>query len=42
VAYIDESETAAMAETAALQILAQFRSDGREGNLNLYTIFGSQ
>jgi SAM-dependent methyltransferase len=38
VAFIDESETAELAKTAGLRCLAQFRSDGREGNLNLYTV----
>lgn len=38
VAYIDESELAALAHEASLSILETFRSDGREGNLNLYAI----
>lgn len=38
VSFIDGEETRALAETAGLRCLAQFRSDGREGNLNLYTI----
>lgn len=38
VAFIDAAETKEMANTAGLRCVAQFRSDGREGNLNLYTI----
>jgi SAM-dependent methyltransferase len=38
VAFIDDAETREMAETAGLQCVTQFRSDGREGDLNLYTI----
>lgn len=38
VAAIDAEETAALAEAAGLSILHQFRSDGREGELNLYTV----
>jgi 2-polyprenyl-3-methyl-5-hydroxy-6-metoxy-1,4-benzoquinol methylase len=38
VAFIDAEETVALAETAGLRCLTQFRSDGREGNLNLYSI----
>jgi SAM-dependent methyltransferase len=38
VAFIDDGETAELAKTAGLRCLAQFRSDGREGNLNLYTV----
>jgi SAM-dependent methyltransferase len=34
---IDESETAALAQSAGLTILSHFHSDGKEGNLNLYT-----
>lgn len=37
---IDEEETAVLAQEAGLQILAQFRSDGKEGNLGLYTVMG--
>jgi len=38
VCYIDSVDTAALAEEAGLAVAEQFRSDGREGNLNLYTI----
>ena len=38
VAFIDAAETSRLAETAGLRMLAQFRSDGREGNLNLYMV----
>ncbi|MCP4356940.1 MAG: class I SAM-dependent methyltransferase [Chloroflexi bacterium] len=38
VCMIDEVETQALAAEAGLQIIKQFRSDGREGDLSLYTI----
>ncbi len=39
VCQVDAVETAVLAEKAGLHILHQFRSDGKEGNLSLYTIF---
>lgn len=38
VCYIDSVETEALAGAAGLVVAEQFRSDGREGDLNLYTI----
>ncbi len=38
VCLIDDIETARLAEVAGLTVIDQFRSDGREGDLNLYTI----
>ena len=38
VAHLDIDMTTNMAETAGLRIVTQFVSDGREGDLNLYTI----
>jgi tRNA (uracil-5-)-methyltransferase TRM9 len=38
VCQIDAAETAVMARAAHLHLLTQFRSDGREGNLSLYTV----
>jgi 2-polyprenyl-3-methyl-5-hydroxy-6-metoxy-1,4-benzoquinol methylase len=42
VAYIDEAETSRLAAEAGLDVLAQFRSDGREGDLNLYTVLARE
>ncbi|MCA9980836.1 MAG: hypothetical protein KDD89_08385, partial [Anaerolineales bacterium] len=39
VTMIDEAATVVLAASANLDIVHQFRSDGRERNLNLYTIF---
>ena len=36
---IDDEETAALAAEASLRVVAMYRSDGREGDLNLYSIF---
>jgi SAM-dependent methyltransferase len=38
VAYIDQFEMAGLAQEAGLAIRQQFRSDGKEGNLNLYAV----
>lgn len=38
VALIDVAATAELAQAAGCRILAQFDGDGREGNLNLYTV----
>lgn len=38
VAFVDESELATLAREVSLSILETFRSDGREGDLNLYAI----
>lgn len=38
VSSIDATYTERLARAAGLDIVAQFRSDGREGNLNLYTV----
>jgi len=40
VALLDAAATAALAQAAGLAVLAQFRDDGREGDLNLYTVLG--
>ncbi len=42
VAMIDEANTAVLAAHANLHIVHQFRSDGREKNLNLYTILSNE
>lgn len=36
--HIDEDEVLALAGSAGLSTLATFRADGREGNLNLYSV----
>lgn len=38
VCFVDAGETAALAGEAGLVVAEQFRSDGREGDLNLYSI----
>jgi len=38
VSYIDEVEMASLAKQAGLRTLATFRADGREGDLNLYSV----
>lgn len=38
VAMIDEPATAELAAAAGLRVVEQFRSDGREGDLNLYSV----
>ncbi len=42
VCLIDAVETAALTGAAGLTVLHQFYSDGREGNLNLYTVLGER
>jgi tRNA (uracil-5-)-methyltransferase TRM9 len=42
VAHIDATETHRLVSTAGLGMVAQFRSDGREGNLNLYTVMAKR
>lgn len=39
VALLDAEATRALADAAGFTIVGQYRSDGREGDLNLYTIF---
>jgi len=41
VALLDEAETQRLADAAGLRVVAQFHSDGREGDLNLYTVLVS-
>ncbi|MDX1413009.1 MAG: class I SAM-dependent methyltransferase [Candidatus Promineifilaceae bacterium] len=41
VCLIDGQETAELASEAGLTVIKQFRSDGKEGNLNLYTILAA-
>jgi len=38
VALVDEEETRRLAESAQLRVVELFRSDGREGDLNLYAL----
>ncbi len=38
VCLINEAETTALAQAAGLAVVHHFRSDGKEGNLNLYTV----
>lgn len=40
VAFIDLPAVERLAQEAGLRLLAHFRSDGREGNLNLYAVLG--
>lgn len=39
---IEATETAKLASAAHLDIIHQFRSDGQEGDLSLYTVFGKR
>ncbi len=40
VAYIDASEIISLADSAGLKVVSQYRSDGKEGDLNLYSVLG--
>jgi tRNA (uracil-5-)-methyltransferase TRM9 len=40
VAYIDAREISTLADSAGLKVVSQYRSDGREGDLNLYSVLG--
>jgi tRNA (uracil-5-)-methyltransferase TRM9 len=41
VAFLDETAVRSMAEQAGLNIEVNFRSDGREGNLNLFSVLSA-
>jgi 2-polyprenyl-3-methyl-5-hydroxy-6-metoxy-1,4-benzoquinol methylase len=41
VCYVDEGEITSLANAAGLQVLDIYRSDGREGNLNLYSVLAA-
>jgi hypothetical protein len=38
---VDEGEITSLANAAGLQVLDIYRSDGREGNLNLYSVLAA-
>lgn len=40
VAYIDAGKISSLADSAGLKVVSQYRSDGREGDLNLYSVLG--
>lgn len=42
VAYINPAQVRALADKAGLVVIEEFRSDGREGDLNLYAVLGRQ
>lgn len=42
VCYIDAVETAALAADAGLRMVNQFRSDGKEGDLSLYSVLAAR